>query len=359
MSKPMAEDRVEELRAELETKQQQFAQIINNQSKQNWAMRHELEATKEKLEASESKIGELEAENFRLAPKQTSVNTCHHIKENGTRCGSPAVSRRRYCHYHLGMRGRRLKMARARARRERWQVELPPLENLYAVQVAAQNMLDALASGQLDRRLGMAMLHGLQQAASNLRLPREVWDGSDRFDEVARTTLPNFERDHGLPQKFDVDTPPEEAFPMPVTGPGEIELPGEEPVSEGGRELEELLARDPEACRRRAGEQVRKYRRRLRYNEEKLEQALAVLEAAQRTTEVHNQPSAVNADAVPVDGGAAAVSAQTCAVGAETQTAVGAEASSPPPGRSAGSREAKKLPQAEPGEADKEAEGAS
>ncbi len=85
-----------------------------------------------------------------------------------------------------------------------------------------------------------------------------------------------------------------------------------------------------------------------------------MLEATQRTTEAHNQqPSAVNADAVRVDGGAAAVSAQTRAVGAETQTAVGAGTSSPPPGRSAGSRGAKKPPQAEPGEADEEAEGAS
>ena len=81
---------------------------------------------------------------------------------------------RDYCHFHLSIRGRRLKMARARARGERCCVELPPLEDLYAVQVGIQHVLDALLRGQLDRHLGGVVLYGLQQAASNVRLPQEA-----------------------------------------------------------------------------------------------------------------------------------------------------------------------------------------
>lgn len=28
------------------------------------------------------------------------VPTCHHIKANGVRCGSPALRQRRLCHFH-------------------------------------------------------------------------------------------------------------------------------------------------------------------------------------------------------------------------------------------------------------------
>jgi len=62
-------------------------------------------------------------------------------------------------------------MARARARRERWRLEMPPLEDPYAVQVGIMQVLDALGSGQLDRGPACAMLYGLRQAASHLRLP--------------------------------------------------------------------------------------------------------------------------------------------------------------------------------------------
>ena len=45
--------------------------------------------------------------------------TCRHLKENGCMCGSLAISGRDYCGFHLRERGRRLKMARARARGQR------------------------------------------------------------------------------------------------------------------------------------------------------------------------------------------------------------------------------------------------
>ena len=104
-------------------------------------------------------------------------------------------------------------MARARARGERWRLELPPLEDLYSVQVGIMQVLDALAHEQLDSRRGGLMLYGLQQAATNLRCPQEVWERSCRFDNVEEVRWDGFEEEHGLPKNFDVDTPPEVAFP--------------------------------------------------------------------------------------------------------------------------------------------------
>jgi len=227
---------------------------------------------------------------------------------------------------------------RARARRERWLVELPPLEDLYAVQVGLQHVLDALASGQLDRRLGGTMIYGLQLATSNLRLPKEVWDGSERFDEVGQTTWPSFEKAHGLPEGFDVDTPPEAAFPPPVTTPA-TEMTGEELGGGDDLRLEELLARDPEAGKRRASQLVQKYRRKIRYSEDKLERALQLLEAAHSAVEAQKkQPATVTAEVGQPDT-AATGSAETGAA------AIGVEP--------------KKSPQGEANKKDERAEGAS
>src|SRR5208337_3996325 len=143
-------------------------------------LRYKLEETTEKLDSREARLRELGVTDWEPKPKEKdeekpvatyeelkakldavrdelhidlekpNIELCHHPRENGKLCRAAAVKERRYCKYHLEMRGRRLKMARARARRERWLVELPPLESLYAVQVGLQHVLDAMASGQLD-----------------------------------------------------------------------------------------------------------------------------------------------------------------------------------------------------------------
>src|SRR5271165_1932750 len=190
-------------------------------------LRVELKETKQKLESRESRLRELGVTDWEPKPaipkEPVIIKTCNHIKENGFCCGSAAATGRDYCYFHLSIRGRRLKMARARARGERWSLELPPLEDLYSVQVALMQVLDALAHQQMDRHTGGLMLYGLQQAATNLRCPQEVWDQSARFDDVEEIEWKGFEKEHGLPENFDVDTPPDVAFPPPASEPAAAE----------------------------------------------------------------------------------------------------------------------------------------
>ena len=47
-----------------------------------------------------------------------SVKICQHVKVDGTLCQVPPLDGRHYCHFHLESHGRRMRMARARARRE-------------------------------------------------------------------------------------------------------------------------------------------------------------------------------------------------------------------------------------------------
>jgi len=142
--------------------------------------------------------------------------TCRHLRESGRYCGSLALKGRDYCIYHLRDRGRRLKMARARARREHLPLQLPPLEDLYAVQVSIMLVTDWLLNGKLDRRDASLALYGLQQAATNLGRPREVWEQPSPFeltDDEGPSEYEGFEEDFGLPKGLDPDTPPEVVFP--------------------------------------------------------------------------------------------------------------------------------------------------
>jgi hypothetical protein len=249
-----------------------------------------LEETKEKLESREQRLRELGVNDWEpkplAPPEKVVIKTCHHIRMNGERCGSVATTGRDYCYVHLQDRGCRLKMARARARGQPWHLDLPLLEDLYAVQVSLTQVIMAMADGHIDRSLGGVMLYGLQQAATNLRLPKEVWEGSYHFDDAKEVEWPGFEKEHGVPQGFDVDTPPEEAFPAkqePAAVPIMVGPRGEAVVTEDDVELDELKDTDRETYERRRAQIDRKRRRKLDRQERKLARARRVLEAARRT----------------------------------------------------------------------------
>jgi len=97
------------------------------------------------------------------------IKLCHHIKEDGIFCQGAALHDRDYCYAHLTFRGRRMRAAQQQARGKTWRLDLPPLEDLNAVQVAIMQVLDAITGGRIERHDAGHLLYGLQTAASNLR----------------------------------------------------------------------------------------------------------------------------------------------------------------------------------------------
>ncbi len=126
---------------------------------------------------------------------------------------------RDYCYYHVRTRARRLAMAKARAERQPWRLDLPPLEDMYAVQASITNVLEALAAGALDSKRGGLILYGLQQAANNVRLP--AWGVDSHYaihdyEERRVDSYPGLEAEFGLPKNVDLDAVPEDVFPPPT-----------------------------------------------------------------------------------------------------------------------------------------------
>ena len=152
--------------------------------------------------------------------------TCRHVKEDGTYCGSPALRDRKYCYYHLMQRGRRLRRARALSDNVPYRLEIQSLDNLYAVRDALTEIAQALAAGQLEARTAGKLLYAIQQvSATNRRIEqleaaqlekrKEEKEGVPQVrhllanlgsDDNSRIQeCPDFENTFGLPPGADLD----------------------------------------------------------------------------------------------------------------------------------------------------------
>ena len=163
-----------------------------------------------------------------------SVPSCHHLKEDGVYCNSPALKGRDYCYFHLNLRGRQLKSAQARRRGASPALYLPFPEDMHAVQIGLAELMWALAQDRIETKKAWALLSMLQQASSNLtRTPN--WQGERpalaEHRPLRATNDPGFERRHGLPQDADLDAASDTACDPPTGCPTSASFAGVGPCA--------------------------------------------------------------------------------------------------------------------------------
>ena len=90
---------------------------------------------------------------------------CRHIMPNGAKCHSPAMRGMAYCYFHVA--GRRAAQGQSRARKK--PLKLPALTDRNAVQVAVNQVLDAIGSSAISPRSAGQLLFGLRIASDNFR----------------------------------------------------------------------------------------------------------------------------------------------------------------------------------------------
>ncbi len=136
--------------------------------------------------------------------------TCHHIKEDGAYCGSPAVRDNKYCYYHLMQRGRRLRRARALRDNVPYRLDIPSLDSPYAVRDAISEIAQAIAAGQLEPLAAGKLLYAVQLAAANNRRIEQMEAKAAKDQPIANDNsriheYPEFQKQFGLAPGADLD----------------------------------------------------------------------------------------------------------------------------------------------------------
>ena len=139
--------------------------------------------------------------------------TCTYIHDDGNLCNSAAVTDRNLCFYHLDHRARLMRMAQYRARGQRFDLQLPPLESMHAVQSALTQLSEALAADMIELKRADRLIRVLNLASRNL-LKADKWPASPYHSEQPAPAV-NLTANYGLPNDLDLNTLPELAFPPP------------------------------------------------------------------------------------------------------------------------------------------------
>ncbi len=116
---------------------------------------------------------------------------CRHIKTNGRRCQSPALSESAYCYFHSRVHT----MAKTKA--TIWDnINLPLLEDSASIQVAISQIVGGLLSSRLDARRTGLLLYALQIASQNI--DRKTFHSDS---EIVRSMTVTDEGDEQAPEK--------------------------------------------------------------------------------------------------------------------------------------------------------------
>jgi hypothetical protein len=148
--------------------------------------------------------------------------TCTYIHDDGRICNSAAVTDRNLCLYHLRHRARLMRMAKYHARGERFDLQLPPLESMFAVQSALTQLSEALAADMIELKRADRLIRVLNIASRNL-MKSDKWPASPyRSDQPAPAV--DLIAEFGLPKDLDINLSPEVAFPShPVPAASETD----------------------------------------------------------------------------------------------------------------------------------------
>ena len=96
---------------------------------------------------------------------------CRHIFTDGTRCGSPCLRGEDFCYYHHTTRKPVPNPTARKGRRASFALPLP--EDRSAIQASIGQVLQRIATNQIDPRRAGLLLYGLQIAASILPKPQK------------------------------------------------------------------------------------------------------------------------------------------------------------------------------------------
>ena len=101
------------------------------------------------------------------------IELCRSIRTNGVQCRAAALTGSPLCYFHARLHHGHARYRQTEASRlylhliPGQNIELGPLEDRESIQIAISQVVNALATGQLEPKRATALLYGLQLASSN------------------------------------------------------------------------------------------------------------------------------------------------------------------------------------------------
>jgi len=99
--------------------------------------------------------------NLTHEPKTVAI--CEHIRDNGRRCGTPAIRGRHFCYYHS-----RAHSPAPRPGSRNYRSNLP--ESIESLQITLMHITEALGSGQINDKVAGKLLYAVQLSANFLKM---------------------------------------------------------------------------------------------------------------------------------------------------------------------------------------------
>jgi hypothetical protein len=90
-------------------------------------------------------------------PINANIPRCQYIRTDGRRCGSPALKTKRWCYFHYEVN------------RKTVTLDVPPLEDGNAVQLALTDLARAVADDRIPLKNAALLAYILQTASANLK----------------------------------------------------------------------------------------------------------------------------------------------------------------------------------------------
>ncbi|HEY4378887.1 MAG TPA: hypothetical protein VGN01_00985 [Acidobacteriaceae bacterium] len=102
------------------------------------------------------------------------VNLCRHVKTNGLQCRGVQLTGSEFCYFHRKLhRSHDIFRDQAYFHPQRVHhdaaLQLPAVEDRESAQLAISCVINALASGYIDRKQANSLFYGLQLASTNVR----------------------------------------------------------------------------------------------------------------------------------------------------------------------------------------------
>lgn len=115
---------------------------------------------------------------------------CRHVKTNGTRCLSPALTGEMWCFFHERLISRHRNLSAYKKDKPPNIIQFPALEDRESVQVALSLVADAIITGVLHEKRATLVLRAISLASRNAA---SIVTQPHSPDKVVRSSMPTLD----------------------------------------------------------------------------------------------------------------------------------------------------------------------